>query len=54
MKNEVKIALNICTYQREEYIYRNLSLLQSSYFLIGEKQSIMGNCIFLLWIMRGS
>ena len=27
MKNEVKIALNICTFQREEFIHRNLSLL---------------------------
>ena len=32
MKNEVKIALNICTFQREEFIHRNLSLLQASDF----------------------
>ena len=29
MKNEVKIALNICTFQREEFIHRNLPLLQA-------------------------
>ena len=42
MKNEVKIALNICTYQREEYIYRNLSLLQSSYFFDWRKTEYYG------------
>ena len=42
IKNEVKIALNICTYQREEYIHRNLSLLRASYFLIGEKPNYYG------------
>lgn len=42
MKNEVKIALNICTYKREEYIYRNLSLLQSSYFFDWRKTEYYG------------
>lgn len=32
MKNKITLALNICAYQREDYIYKNLALLQSSYF----------------------
>lgn len=46
MKNEVKIALNICTYQREEYIYRNLSLLQSSYFFDWRKTEYYGETAY--------
>lgn len=41
-KNEVKIALNICTYQREEYIHRNLSLLRASYFFDWRKTDYYG------------
>lgn len=31
-KREVCLALNICTYHREDYIYRNLEMLQNSLF----------------------
>lgn len=31
-KREVCLALNICTYHRESYIYRNLEMLQNSLF----------------------
>lgn len=46
MKNEVKIALNICTFQREEFIHRNLSLLQASDFSIRTTRSITEGFIF--------
>lgn len=51
MKNEVKIALNICTFQREEFIHRNLSLLQASDFSIRTTRSITEGFIFLWWTM---
>ena len=51
-KNEVKIALNICTYQREEYIHRNLSLLRASYFFDWRKTDYYGKLhIFIIRIL---
>lgn len=51
MKNEVKIALNICTFQREEFIHRNLSLLQASDFFNPDNPQYYGRLHILWWTM---
>lgn len=46
-KREVCLALNICTYHREDYIYRNLEMLQNSLFFDKNAKSIMGDYTYL-------
>ena len=42
MMRDVKLALNICTYQREEYIQKNLKILQTSSFFDKEQSRYYG------------
>ena len=42
-KREVCLALNICTYHRESYIYRNLEMLQNSLFFDKKCKEYYGN-----------